>query len=96
MFFLFVLTGGPGAEGLETVTELAAQARALGHRVEIFLAGDAVVDAGALAGQVPVILCEADLRRRQNQPAEISGVRHGSLFDLARQCREADRVLVFS
>jgi hypothetical protein len=54
-----------------------------------------VAHAGGLAGAVPVTLCEADLRWRQTQPTEVPGIRRGSLRDLARQCREADRILVF-
>ncbi len=96
MVFLFVLTAGPRTEAAETVAELAAGARALGHSVEVFMAGDGVAHAGALAGRMPVTLCEADLRWRQTQPPEIPGVRRGSLVDLARLCRDADRVMVFS
>ncbi|MHB1524801.1 MAG: hypothetical protein ACYCZN_00725 [Candidatus Dormibacteria bacterium] len=96
LLFLFVLTAGPRSEALETVTELATGARALGHRVEIFLAGDGVAHAGALGQRLPVTLCEADLRWRQAPLAEMPGVRRGSLVDLARHCRDADRVMVFS
>ena len=93
--FLFLLTAGPRSEALHTVSALARAAGDAGHGAEVFLAGDGVAHAGSLAGVVPVTLCEADLRWRQSQPVEIPGVTRGSLRDLARQCREADRVLVF-
>ncbi len=93
--FLFLVTAGPRSEALHTVSALARAAGEAGHGAEVFLAGDGVAHAGSLAGVVPVTLCEADLRWRQSQPVEIPGVTRGSLRDLARQCREADRVLVF-
>lgn len=93
--FLFLLTAGPRTESVHTVRALALAAQESGHRVEVFLAGDGVTHAGSLAGAVPVTLCEADLRWRQTQPTEMGGVHRGSLRDLARQCREADRILVF-
>lgn len=93
--FLFLLTAGPRTEAVHTAKALALAAGAAGHRVEVFLAGDGVAHAGSLAGVVPVTLCDADLRWRQTQPVEIAGVHRGSLRDLARQCREADRILVF-
>jgi sulfur relay (sulfurtransferase) complex TusBCD TusD component (DsrE family) len=43
----------------------------------------------------PVTLCDADLRWRQTQVGEIAGVRRGSLRDLARLAKDADRILVF-
>ncbi|MGH7641746.1 MAG: DsrE family protein [Candidatus Dormibacteria bacterium] len=94
--FLFLLTGGPRTEAVHTVRALALAARESGHQVQVFLAGDGVAHAAALAGVVPVTLCDADLRWRQTSPAEIGGVRRGSLRDLARQCQVADRILVFS
>jgi len=93
--FLFLLTAGPRTEAVHTVRALAVAARDAGHGVEVFLAGDGVAHAGTLAGVVRVTLCEADLRWRQTQPAEIPGAHRGSLRDLARQCHEADRILVF-
>jgi sulfur relay (sulfurtransferase) complex TusBCD TusD component (DsrE family) len=93
--FLFLLTAGPRTEAVHTVRALAVAAGESGHRVEVFLAGDGVAHAGTLAGSFPVTLCDADLRWRQAQPSEIPGVHRGSLRDLARQCREADRILVF-
>jgi len=93
--FLFLLTAGPRTEAEHSVRALALAAGAAGHRVEVFLAGDGVAHAGSLAGIVPVTLCEADLRWRQSQPNHVPGVRRGSLRDLARQCRDADRILVF-
>jgi len=93
--FLFLLTAGPRTEAVLTVAALAAAAGQSGHRAEIFLAGDGVVHAASLAGKAAVTLCDADLRWRQTRPEEIPGVTRGSLRDLARQCREADRVLVF-
>lgn len=96
MTFLFVLTAGPRTAAVETVVELSASARALGHKVEVFLAGDGVVHAAVLGQLGQVTLCEADLRWRQSQPVELPGVHRGSLRDLAKSCRAADRVLVFS
>lgn len=61
----------------------------------MFLAGDGVAHASALAGSAEVTLCEADLRWRQPYPGEIEGVRRGSLRDLAHLARDADRILVF-
>ena len=95
MRFLFLLTAGPRSEAAHTVAALAAAAGAGGHHVQVFLAGDGVAHAGSLAGKVAVTLCDSDLRWRQTEPDEISGVTRGSLRDLARQCRESDRVLVF-
>ncbi|MFZ0169858.1 MAG: DsrE family protein [Candidatus Dormiibacterota bacterium] len=95
MKFLFLLTAGPRSEALHTVAQLLQAAAEAGHRVEVFLAGDGVVHASALAGLAAVTLCEADLRWRQLQPGEVAGVRRGSLRDLARLARDADRVLVF-
>jgi sulfur relay (sulfurtransferase) complex TusBCD TusD component (DsrE family) len=94
--FLIVLTAGPRTAAVETVSELAASAWTLGHKVEVFLAGDGVAHAAVLGQQGQVTLCEADLRWRQSQSPELPGVHRGSLRDLARHCREADRVLVFS
>ncbi|HEY6538352.1 MAG TPA: hypothetical protein VI138_04845 [Candidatus Dormibacteraeota bacterium] len=93
--FLFLLLAGPRSESVHTVRSLVLAAGAAGHRVEVFLAGDGVAHAGALALVVPVTLCDADLRWRQAQPGDIAGVNRGSLRDLARQCSEADRILVF-
>lgn len=93
--FLFLLTAGPRTEAVHTVRSLALAAGTAGHQVQVFLAGDGVAHAGSLAGIVPVTLCDADLRWRQTQPAEVSGVTRGSLRDFARQCRDADRILVF-
>lgn len=93
--FLFLLTAGPRSEGVHTVRAMARAAGQGGHRVEVFLAGDGVAHAGELAGVAELTLCDADLRWRQSQPQEIPGVRRGSLRDLARMCRDADRVLVF-
>ena len=93
--FLFLLTAGPRTEAVHTVKALALAAGAAGHRVEVFLAGDGVAHAGSLAGIAPVTLCDADLRWRQAEPHAIPGVNRGSLHDLARECREADRILVF-
>ncbi|MFZ0995996.1 MAG: DsrE family protein [Candidatus Dormiibacterota bacterium] len=95
MRFLFLLTSGPRSEAVHTVRQLVRAAARSGHRVEVFLAGDGVAHAGALAGSAPVTLCEADLRWRQTEVGEIAGVRRGSLRDLARLAREADRILVF-
>lgn len=95
MKFLFLLTAGPRSEAAHTVSELVRAAAPSGHRVEVFLAGDGVAHASALAGWAAVTLCEADLRWRQTQPGEIAGVRRGSLRDLARLAQEADRILVF-
>lgn len=95
MNFLFLLTAGPRSEAVDTVAALVRAAGEAGHHAEVFLAGDGVAHAGGLAGSAPVTLCEADLRWRQSQPQEIAGVRRGSLRDLARQCRDADRILVF-
>lgn len=95
MNFLFLLTAGPRSEALHTVSALVRAAARSGHRVEVFLAGDGVAYAGALAGSAAVTLCEADLRWRQSQPEEIAGVRRGSLRDLARLAHDADRILVF-
>ena len=96
MTFLVLLTAGPRTEAVETVLELAAAAAELGHRLEVFLAGDGVVHAGQLAGRVAVTLCDADLRWRQAQPQDVPGVVRGSLADLARSVRSADRVLTFT
>jgi sulfur relay (sulfurtransferase) complex TusBCD TusD component (DsrE family) len=93
--FLFLLTAGPRTEAVHTVRALAVAAAQSGHRVEVFLAGDGVAHAGSLAGVVPITLCEADLRWRQAQPNDIPGVHRGSLRDLAHQCHEADRIMVF-
>ncbi len=95
MKFLFVLTAGPRTEAVATVAALAGAATDQGHQAEVFLAGDGVAHAGELGGRLPVTLCDADLRWRQADAAEIEGVRRGSLRDLARSCRDADRVLVF-
>lgn len=95
MTFLFLLTAGPRSEASNTVSALVQAAAASGHRVEVFLAGDGVAHASALAGSAPVTLCEADLRWRQPHPVEVEGVRRGSLRDLARIARDADRILVF-
>ncbi|MHB1500720.1 MAG: DsrE family protein [Candidatus Dormibacteria bacterium] len=96
MRFLVLLSAGPRTDAVETVLELAAAAAELGHQLEVFLAGDGVAHAGQLAGRVPVTLCEADLRWRQAQPGELSGVVRGSLADMARMVRAADRVLSFT
>jgi sulfur relay (sulfurtransferase) complex TusBCD TusD component (DsrE family) len=93
--FLFLLTAGPRSESVHTVAALVKAVGAAGHHAEVFLAGDGVAHAGSLAGTAPVTLCEADLRWRQTDLAEVPGVRRGSLRDLALQCRDADRVLVF-
>jgi sulfur relay (sulfurtransferase) complex TusBCD TusD component (DsrE family) len=93
--FLFVLIAGPRSEAVHTVSSLARAAARSGHRVEVFLAGDGVVHANALARTASVTLCEADLRWRQPQPAEIAGVRRGSLRDLAQLAHSADRIMVF-
>jgi sulfur relay (sulfurtransferase) complex TusBCD TusD component (DsrE family) len=93
--FVFLLTAGPRTEAVQTVGQLVRAAAAAGHRVEVFLAGDGVAHAGALAGAAPVTLCDADLRWRQGQIGEIAGVRRGSLRDLARLAQDADRILVF-
>ncbi len=95
MMFLFLLTAGPRSEAVHTVGQLVQAAVGAGHRVEVFLAGDGVAHASALAGSAAVTLCEADLRWRQSQPVEVTGVRRGSLRDLARLARDADRILVF-
>ncbi|HVD04047.1 MAG TPA: DsrE family protein [Candidatus Dormibacteraeota bacterium] len=95
MNLVLVLTAGPRSDGAETVLALATAAAELGHLTSIFLAGDGVLSAAALAGRFPVTLCEADLRWRQPQPAEFVGVRRGSLADLARMVRDADQVLRF-
>jgi sulfur relay (sulfurtransferase) complex TusBCD TusD component (DsrE family) len=93
--FLFLLTAGPRTEAVQTVSQLVCAAAAAGHRAEVFLAGDGVAHASALAGVAPVTLCDADLRWRQTQVGEIAGVRRGSLRDLARLAKDADRILVF-
>jgi len=93
--FLFVLTAGPRSEAPNTVSALVQAAVRSGHEVEVFLAGDGVAHASALAGSATVTLCEADLRWRQQSPLEIEGVRRGSLRDLAHLAHDADRVLVF-
>jgi sulfur relay (sulfurtransferase) complex TusBCD TusD component (DsrE family) len=93
--FLFLLTAGPRTEAFDTVGELVRAAARSGHLVEVFLAGDGVAHAGALAGSAAVTLCEADLRWRQTQPRAIAGVRRGSLRDLARLSQDADHILVF-
>ncbi len=94
--FLVLLTAGPRTEAVETVLELAVAATDLGHQLEVFLAGDGVVHAGRLAGRVAVTLCDADLRWRQPQPPDVPGVVRGSLADLARSVRAADRVLTIT
>lgn len=95
MNYLFLLTAGPRTEAVHTVKALARAAGKAGNSVEVFLAGDGVAHVGELAGAVELTLCEADLRWRQSRPDETLGVRRGSLRDLARLCREADRILVF-
>ncbi|MGH7666064.1 MAG: DsrE family protein [Candidatus Dormibacteria bacterium] len=95
MNFLFLITAGPRSEAVLTVLALARACAETGHRAEVFLAGDGVAHAGSLAGQVPVTLCEADLRWRQPVPESVAGVTRGSLRDLARLCQRSDRVLVF-
>jgi len=93
--FLFLLTAGPRSEASNTVGALVQAAARAGHQVDVFLAGDGVAHASALAGSARVTFCEADLRWRQQSPAEIAGVRRGSLRDLAHLIHDADRVLVF-
>lgn len=95
MKLLFLLTAGPRSEAVLTVSKLVHAAAGSGHRVEVFLAGDGVTHAKALAGSASVTLCEADLRWRQNEPGQLAGVRRGSLRDLARLAQDADRILVF-
>ncbi len=96
MTFLVLLTAGPRTEAVETVLELAAAAEQMGHHLEVFLAGDGVLHAAQLAGRVAVTLCDADLRWREAQPQPVPGVRRGSLADLARSVRKADRLLTFA
>ena len=96
MTFLVILTAGPRTEAVQTVLELAAAASELGHHLEVFLSGDGVTHAGQLGGRVAGTLCDADLRWRQSQPVDMPGVVRGSLADLARSVRAADRVLTFT
>lgn len=92
---LLVLTSGHRSAAADMVAELGAAARARGLTVRIFLAGDGVVHAAALEGvATELALCEAD--RRWRHPVPPGGARLGSLHDLARWCRDSDRVLVFS
>jgi sulfur relay (sulfurtransferase) complex TusBCD TusD component (DsrE family) len=93
--FLFLLTAGPRSEASNTVGALVQAAARAGHKAEVFLTGDGVAHASALAGLATVTLCDADLRWRQQSPGEIAGVRRGSLRDLAHLIHAADRVLVF-
>lgn len=96
MHLVLCVLAGPRREGAHTAAALARAAVARGHRVSVFLAGDATAHLDALSplrdAGVEVVACSADAAARGWDVRGAAG--RGSFVDLGDMAASAGRILV--
>lgn len=97
MRLAILLASGFQSQDRRTVLRLAEAALTRGHHVSLFLMGDGVYCAPAIAGlaRSGATLVWCDHNARERGLSEVPGVRAGSQYDWACMVAESDRALSF-